>query len=78
MGSDGWEICVRRYFKLCGGGKWLGVESPNLGFSLGLEIEPWLGVELWLGVEPWLGGLAWLSCGPHSNKRKAGKSSRLD
>ncbi|OWM80222.1 hypothetical protein CDL15_Pgr012353 [Punica granatum] len=71
MGSDGWEICVRRYFKLCGGGKWLGVEPLNLGFSRGLEIESWLGVELWLG------GLAWLSCGPHSTKRKAGKSSRL-
>ncbi|PKI73784.1 hypothetical protein CRG98_005817 [Punica granatum] len=51
MGSDGWEICVRRYFKLCGGGKWLGVEPPNLDFSRGLEIEPWLGVEPWIHRE---------------------------
>ncbi|PKI70812.1 hypothetical protein CRG98_008807 [Punica granatum] len=66
--------CVRRYFKLCGGGRRRGVGAAGLGgFSRGLGQ---LGCGC--GFEPWLGGLAWLSCGSHPIRRKAEKSSRLD
>ncbi|PKI70908.1 hypothetical protein CRG98_008703 [Punica granatum] len=56
LNDQGWLLEFERVLEVLLEGELLGAWSHRiLGFSRGLEIEPWL------GVEPWLGGLAWLS-----------------
>ncbi|PKI60892.1 hypothetical protein CRG98_018717 [Punica granatum] len=61
-------------------GKRRGVGAAGLGgFSRGLgRLGRGLGSSSGCGFESWLRGLAWLSCGSHSIRREAGRSSRLD